>query len=127
MAAFSDILDREMGDSVDRPKPLPVGSYVCIVKGLPEQGESEKKKTPFVEFTLQVIQAGPDVDEEALQEFLARKDGSVKSLQEQTIRATFYTTEDALWRLQKFLLEDLKIEGNRKISLMINDSPGRQV
>ena len=67
------------------------------------------------------------MDPDALEEFLTRKDGSKKSLQEQTIRATYYVTPDAFWRLEKFLLEDLLIDGGRTADAMINDTPGRQV
>src|ERR1700734_3821716 len=68
MANISDILNRPAED-VEAPKPLPPGSYNCIVKGLPEQGESSKKKTPFLKFALQITSPREDVDEEALTEY----------------------------------------------------------
>lgn len=90
---FGSILDRAPTE-IDRPKPLPVGSYVCLVKGLPTYGESSKKKTPFVQFLLQPIAAGEDVDQEDLT--------AMGGFANKTIKATYYTTEDAIYRLDEF-------------------------
>src|SRR5580693_8580985 len=100
MANISDILNRPAED-VEAPKPLPPGSYNCIVKGLPEQGESSKKKTPFLKFALQITSPREDVDEEALTEY-----GDVVGKQ---IDATYYITDDALFMLTDFL-ESLGID-----------------
>src|SRR5712664_4063770 len=101
-ANFNDILDRPSSD-VERPKTLPAGSYTCIVKGLPRHDKSTKKQTPFVEFTLAVQSAGEDVDEEDLKAWMTKPDGSSRALTDATIRATYYTTEDSLYRLKDFL------------------------
>lgn len=97
---FSDLLNTS-ADEVERPKPLPTGSYLCVVKGLPEHGQSSQKKTPFLKFLLQPMQALEDVDTEALEE--------MGGLENKTIPATYYITEDAMWRLKKFY-EDCGIE-----------------
>lgn len=106
--------------SFERPKPWPVGSYVSVVKGLPRFDKSTRKQTPFVEFTLQPLQARDDVDIEALEE--------MGGLGNRTIRATFYTTDDAMWRLKKFLT-DLGIEedDDKSFDQAISEAPGRQV
>src|SRR4051812_25646574 len=96
--SFGAILDRAPTE-VDRPKPLPQGSYTCIVKGTPRFDKSSKKQTEFVEFTLAVQAAGEDVDEDSLKEWMTKSDGTARRLQDATIRATYYITEDALWRL----------------------------
>ena len=75
---FASILDRPSGDT-EKPKPLPVGTYSAMVKGLPEEGKSSQKKTPFVKFTLQLLQAADDVDPEALAENLKGKPPSTRS------------------------------------------------
>lgn len=90
---FSSILD-ESTTEVNRPKPLPAGTYTCVVQGQPKYDKSSKKGTPYVEFTLKPIAAHEDVDEEALAE--------MGGLTNKTIRATFYTTEDAIYRLDEF-------------------------
>lgn len=119
--SFSDILNRPSSQT-ERPKPLPVGTYLAMVKGQHEEGESAKKRTPFVKFALQLLQAADDVDEVALAEAL-----NGKALHEKTISTTFYVTEDAAWRLGKFL-EDLGFEpGDASYQQMMGQAPGKQV
>ena len=55
-ASFESILDTP-AEAVERPKPLPVGTYDVIVKGMPEHGQSSQKKTPFVRFTYALTEA----------------------------------------------------------------------
>lgn len=89
-ASFESILDTPATE-VDRPKPLPAGTYDGVVKGLYEQGESSQKKTPFVRFTYVMQAAGEDVDEEELQ--------AIGGIDGKTIKDTYYTTPEALFRL----------------------------
>lgn len=89
---FASILD-EAPTEVERPKPLPVGTYTWLV-GPWITGKSSKKGTPFVEFTLRCLAAGEDVDTDEL-ETMGGCDGK-------TQRLTFYTTEDAIYRLDEF-------------------------
>lgn len=125
MANFGAILDRAPSE-VDRPKPLPAGSYTCIVKGTPRFDKSSKKQTEFVEFTLAVQAAGEDVDEELLKEWMAKSDGTARRLQDATVRATYYITEDALWRLKDFL-ENCGITEGDSLREMIDEAPNSQV
>jgi hypothetical protein len=96
---FSSILDKP-ASTIERPPALPVGTYLTVIKGLPEYGESSKQKTPFIAFTHELISAAEDVDAEALEEAggLRNKDGSPR-----TLKNTYYTTEAAGWRLREFL------------------------
>lgn len=122
-ANFASILDRP-SSATEKPKPLPVGTYLAMVKSLPEEGESPQKKTPFQKFTLQFLQAAEDVDETALAEVLKGK-----ALNEKTMAYTLYVTEDAAWRLGKFL-DDLGVDdANGTISFRqrISSTPGKQV
>ena len=93
-ASFESILDTPATE-VERPKPLPSGTYDAIVKGLPEYGESSQKKTPFCRFTLAMQAAGEDVDAEELE--------SIGGLEGKSLKSTYYTTPDALFRLTDFL------------------------
>lgn len=90
---FSSILD-EAPTEVERPKPLPAGTYLCIVAGSPIYDKSSKKGTPYVQFTLRPISAEADVDEEDLAE--------MGGFENKSLRATFYLTEDAVYRLDEF-------------------------
>lgn len=135
---FSNILDREF-EKAERPKPLPVGTYLTIIEGLPRYDKSSKKQTDFVEFTHRFVAAGDDVDTDELAEVggLTLKDGTPR-----TIKNTYYLTEDAAWRLDKFLedlgydLEEAKAEGitrrqmceeaaNREIYIQLGHEPSQ--
>ncbi len=116
--SFESILDTPATE-VDRPKPLPAGTYDAIVKGLPEYGESSQKKTPFVRFTLGITSAGEDVDTDELEE--------MGGIADKTIKSTYYTTPDALFRLTDFL-EHCGIEAEGKtVRQMIDETPNASV
>lgn len=89
---FTSILD-EQPTEVNRPKPLPEGTYVCIV-GQPEEGQSSQKKTPFVKFALRPISTLEDVDADALAE--------VGGLDGKNLSVTYYLTPDSIFRLDEF-------------------------
>ena len=89
---FSSILD-ESPTEVARPKPLPAGTYLFVV-GTPTYDKSSKKGTPYVMFNLRPVEIESDVDEDELSE--------AGGLDSKTIRATFYLTEDAVYRLDEF-------------------------
>jgi hypothetical protein len=99
---FSDILDIPSQD-VSRPKPLPQGTYLCMVKGNYREDKSTKKGTEFSEYTLAIRQAQDDVDEDALQAALTQDNGEVMRLTDKTLRVTMWHTPEARWRLKKFL------------------------
>jgi hypothetical protein len=124
---FGSILDRP-SEGGKRPPPLPVGTYNTLIKGLPRYGKSDKKGTDFVEFTHQFVQAYDDVSEEDLNTALTKPSGEVVKLSDRTIRNTYYLTEDAKWRVERFLkhcgLDEADFESIRQ---MIDATPGRQV
>lgn len=96
--SFESILDTP-ADKVERPKPLPAGTYSAIVKGMPEHGKSAKKNTPFVKFAYVLQEAFDDVDEDELTNCLTNAEGEVISLSSKSISDTYYTTPDSLYRL----------------------------
>ena len=99
---FAGILDRPATE-IEKPPALPPGTYLAIVKGLPRYDKSSKKQTDFIEFTLAIQRAEEDVSEKDLQAFLTKKDGSTRALTDINMKNTYYLTEDAAWRLKKFL------------------------
>lgn len=121
--AFSSILDKAPTE-VERPKPLPVGSYTTVLLGQPRFDKSSKKQTEFVEFTHKLIGVGEDVDEEALKEALGDK-----ALNEVTMKNTFYLTEGSIWRLKDFLGNcGLDVEDDKtSLREMIEETPGKSV
>lgn len=90
---FSKTLLDEAPDHVERPKPLPEGGYIAVV-GRWETGESAKKKTPFVRFPLRIVGVGEDVDQDELE--------AAGGIDGKTVRTDFYTTEEAIYRLDAF-------------------------
>lgn len=91
---FSSILDRP-SNAAEPPPTMPQGSYIAVVTGLYETGKSAKKQTPFVKFPLNLISALDDVDPEELV-----KAGGVAG---KKMHDTYYLTDDAEYRLRKFL------------------------
>lgn len=116
--AFTSILDRPSGE-IERPKPMPVGTYVCVVQGQPKFDKSTKKQTDYVEFTLKFLEASDDVDEEAL--------AAIGGIADKTIRNTYYLTEASAFRLVDFL--DHVSAGSEDMSLAqrIPEAVGKQV
>jgi hypothetical protein len=120
--SFESILDMPATD-VERPKPLPAGTYDAIVKGFYEEGLSSQKKTPYVRFTYAMQAAGEDVDEEELAAILTDDQGNVHSLGEKTIKDTYYTTPDALFRLTD-TLENMGIDlEGKSVRAALSDTP----
>lgn len=124
---FGSLLDKAPSE-VERPKPGPEGSYLWVVQGLPRMDKSSKKQTEFVEFTLKAVQAGDDVDPEALEAFLTMPDGSKKPLGDFTQKGTFYLTENSLWRLKDFLTHcGIDVDEAESLRQAIEETPNCQV
>lgn len=104
---FTSILD-EAPSEVAKPKPLPEGTYLCVVGG-PRYDKSSKKGTPFVEFILRPIAAEDDVDVDELD--------ATGGFEGRNIFATYYLTETQKWRLDAFHEHcglDLEEEASRR-------------
>lgn len=116
---FGALLDKP-GSEIERPKPLPQGSYVAMVQGLPRFDKSAKKQTEFVEFTLKLVEAGEDVDADELKE--------MGGLVDKTIKDTYYITEGSLWRLKDFLANcDLDADGDESLRELLEETPGKTI
>jgi hypothetical protein len=115
---FADILKRPAA-SVERPKPLPAGSYHLLV-AKHEFGESKEKKTPFCKVTFNIMGPGPDIDPASL----AGIDWGKRQL-----TADFYLTDDALWRFKEFFEKSLGVDiGQRSFGDIIqHELTGKQV
>lgn len=102
-ATFSSVLDMPSSEVERTVKPLPIGSYAAVVQGQPRIDKSSKKQTEFSEYTMKILEAQEDVDEDALVEFLTKLDGTQKRLTDCTIKNTYYHTENSIGRLATFL------------------------
>jgi hypothetical protein len=129
MSNLTDILEAESSGTVDRPKPLPRGSYLAIIEGQPEYGKSDVKGTDFVKFLGKILEPQDDVDADEVAEWAKREDGTKRQLRGTPLPRggiTFYLTPDALWRLDKFL-EDLGIlEKGEKRKDLIDNASGKE-
>lgn len=116
---FGALLDTPVNE-VERPKPVPVGPYLCVNKALPKMDKTTKKQTEYVEFTLTPVQPLDGVDPEALE--------AMGGIADKTFRATFYITEAALWRLKEFLADmGIDTESGASLRELIDQTPGQQV
>tara|TARA_R110002153_G_scaffold274298_2_gene448206 strand:- start:27415 stop:27834 length:420 start_codon:yes stop_codon:yes gene_type:complete len=84
-------------DEVEAPKATPPGTYVLAVLST-ETGESQQKKTPFLRVHFSIVDAGEDVDADALEEA-----GGMAKVATRKLRHEFYITDDALFRLKDFM------------------------
>ena len=123
---FTSVLDMSP-DEIERPKPLPPGDYVVVIKSH-IQDKTSQKETKFIEFNTSPVEALENVDEDHLKEALTKVDGSMKKLQDFTLRIRFWDTPEAAYRLKKFLLEDVQLDPeNRTIGQLIDDAVNAQV
>lgn len=117
--SFASVLDMPASD-IERPKPAPVGSYVCVVQGQPKIDKSSKKQTEYVEYTLKPLQALDDVDPDALKDW--------GGLAEKTFRVTYYLTENSVYRLKEFLEHcGIEMEEGGSLRQYIGEAAGQQV
>lgn len=115
MPDFSHLLSKPSGE-IEKPKPMPSGTYFGII-ARHEFGVTTKNQTPYVRFHVNNLEAGPDIDPELLA--LSKIDLTKKEQ-----RIDFYLTEDALYRLNEFLL-GLGIDnggGTRSLEVMIPEA-----
>ena len=116
---FGSILDRAPSE-IEKPKPLPQGSYITVLVGQPRFDKSAKKQTEFVEFTHKLLAAQEDVDEDELK--------SMGGIKEKVIKNTFYLTEGAAWRLKEFLEHcGIDLDDCENLRAAVEETPGKQV
>lgn len=122
---YASLLDKPASLD-DRPKTQPQGSYLTLLKGLPRYDKSSKKQTDFVEFTAQVLQAGPDVDEDDLAAWLTKADGTVVPITDKTIKLIYYITEGSIFMLNDFL-DHCGTDDSKSRRERIDDTPNAEV
>ena len=116
---FGSILDRAPSE-IEKPKPLPQGSYITVLVGQPRFDKSAKKQTEFVEFTHKLLAAQEDVDEDELK--------AMGGIKEKVMKNTFYLTEGAAWRLKEFLEHcGIDLDECENLRAAVEETPGKQV
>lgn len=123
MANFSSILDRKAHE-IEEPKAFPVGTYLVLLQGQYQTGESSVKKTPFVFFPAKVLMAQEDVSQSEVEAFGGVQGKELKGRQ----GLQFYLTDESAYRLKEFLVDHLGIEpGDKSLKEMMTEAPGKQV
>ena len=118
---FTSMLDAQPIDEIEKPKPLPEGSYQARIVKI-ENGETREKKTKYVRFNFEVVQPLEDVDEDALETF-----GDVAG---KKVRTDFYVTENSLFMLKDFVLYHVGIEpedGVDRLSPLVSECQNQEV
>ena len=125
MANFTDILNKP-AETVEKPKPRPVGTYLCLINGPHKQRDVKGKdgtEYPVVGFTLKTMQAQADVDQEAL-----AAAGGVGNLMNHDFFLTNAEGQVNDYPLVNFLENHLGIEkAGKSIAQMLAEAPGKQV
>ncbi len=118
MTNFSDILNTKT-DDIERPKPLPVGTYLGIVSGAPEIAPIGQKATLAAKYQIKLLAPQEDVDRDALSE--------MGGIGERSVSLTLFLTADAAWRAKEFL-ENCGIDTSGKtLGETLTEAPGRQI
>lgn len=117
MVDFTELLNKK-ADDVEKPATTPAGSYLMTIVGF-STGESQNKKTPYVEIETKIIAPQDDVD---MEEY-----AKVKNPQDRSFKTKFFITEDSLFRLKDFLAKaGFETEG-KSFSEMLNEIAGHQI
>lgn len=95
---FQDLLRRPI-DQVKRPEAKPAGTWTGIVKAH-RFDVSKVKKTPFVEYTVNNVQPGADVDQQQLAQY---NEGFPDAIKKWQPKKEFYLSDDAIFMLKDFL------------------------
>lgn len=99
---FTNILSQAKLGEIERPKPIPAGSYIALIKSWTFDKTKSEKQTPFARVELELKAPLSDVNEADLAEF-----GSVDG---KKVKHDFYLTENALFGLQTFILEHVGLD-----------------
>lgn len=116
---FSKILQKQ-ASAIEKPKPLPVGTYLFNNPQLPKFEGVGKKETPAANFNLILLQPGDDVDMEQLKEF-----GEYKG---KAVRYTMWLSENAEFRTKEELVNVFNLEeGDKNLGQLFNETVNKQV
>lgn len=115
---FSKILQKQASE-IEKPKPLPIGTYLCVNPKLPEFKGVGKNETPCAEFSL-TIMAPVEVDADDLTAY-----GEVKG---KSIRHRMFLTEGTEYRTKEELVNAFGLdEAGKNLGQLFNETINGQV
>ena len=123
---FSAILGRQVGTAPE-PKPLPAGTYIGVIDGLPKARAQNTKEGPkgILTVTFKLIEAMDNVDENELAEAggLRRQDGEAK-----TMKLDFWLEDNSLFILDRFMASfGFNAESGKTFVEAFEELPGKEV
>lgn len=124
---FMSVLDKP-AESLEAPKPIPVGSYLAIISGPEAYSKVGVNQTDLVKWPVKLMQPQGDVDIASLNESLSSKDGTTKSLGDVKLTYDQFLTEASAFMVRDFLSNVLGIEATDKsLRQMISEALGKQM
>jgi hypothetical protein len=107
---FSNLLSTAV-DKIEKPMPLPAGTYDVIITKYEFDETKNEKKTPYCKVFFKVLSAGEDVDAEEL--------AKIANLSDKVLSFSYYLTPDALWRFKEFLVDILGLTDGDTLEALI--------
>lgn len=105
---FTSILAGMTMGEMEKPKPLPVGSYAGLITGL-EYVEVKKRDNSGTANKVvvkgKIVAPLSDVDAAAIEAF-----GGMPKLVDKPFKIDFFLTPESAWRLQEFVLEHVELD-----------------
>jgi hypothetical protein len=114
--SFEEISQMNIDDIEDNVL-VPKGTYLVLVNGMPEQGTSSQKQTPFWRFKFRPVEALQDVDRDQLAEC-----GGLQAIE---IDHSFYMVDKALPMFRNFLKDAIGLS-NMSVTQAVAESTGKQ-
>jgi hypothetical protein len=118
--SFEDVLSKKSADVV-KPPPIPAGTYIAMVVGQPKKVEVGQDKTPCFDYDLKLLQPQDDVNQDELNALTGGFSNA------SPVRARFFLTEKAAYRLKDFLTACGVEEGDLTLGQRAMQATGRQV
>jgi len=116
---FSKILGKQ-AEAIEKPKPLPIGTYLCTNPKLPEFLGIGKAETPAAVFKYLIIAPQEDVDPDELKDF-----GDWKG---KTIKHNMFLSEASEFRTKETICEVYGIdEAGKTLGQIFNETINKQL
>lgn len=116
---FAEILGKQ-SESIEKPKPLPVGDYIMLNPKLPEFKGIGKNETPAAVFSFTVVAPTESVDQDQLAEY-----GEYKG---KTQRWNAFLSEASLFRTKEQICEAFGIEeAGKTLGVIFNETINQQI
>jgi hypothetical protein len=122
MVDFTSVLNK-VADTVEKPKPIPVGTYLAVVQGVPAQKtvKVQGEDRLILSFKTKLMSAREDVDADQLSAL-----GDITALPPLS-KDIWVDTQQGEFELREFLARSLVIESSGKtLGEMCGEAPGRQ-